>query len=539
MSFNKPFTLSLSPLSESQLQQQAQLLSPSKCLPRSNLCSKQLSASTRPSTPASVSCQSVCCYSSTSKADNASLYPWPFLARAAYDLPFCPPQLHSVQFKEELLKQQQNFWNREKMKSDSMQNFPQWPEEPIRCPNCTRCFHSQRHLTAHLLSETAHPIPQNSASASMKNSNTTRWSQQHHHRNLSSLKTHKCQVCGRAFSRSDMLARHMRLHTGVRPYSCIVCGLVFSRSDHLNTHMRTHTGEKPYKCPHCPYAAPRRDQISRHIRIHIQHAHERRLRKERLAAVTTAPNFFPSWFMQEMYPSDSIQQFASESNVDDNGQENQAPSIHLGDEIIVSPITFKQEPPGSPVVEVAYDDHLDAIRHDHVTSKSKSHMKKLFTVDQCRVTGNTLNNNDEDCQKTGIKPIECDTDDHDISSSPHCSHHHCTTSPALSTNDIVTYPRSYPSVASAMSCTSLMPSCAEGEDGLPSPGSFSRRSSNRSLSSSGSGVDESRVQDHIGRPANDPVKICAEEERISCEMEIFFEKCRVVGDKGGNTEGET
>merc|ERR1711981_210360 len=104
----------------------------------------------------------------------------------------------------------------------------------------------------------------------------------------SGSKAYMCDVCKRSFARSDMLTRHMRLHTGIKPYTCRICGQVFSRSDHLSTHQRTHTGEKPYRCPSCPYAACRRDMITRHMRTHARYS-----MGDAAALVEAVPNASP------------------------------------------------------------------------------------------------------------------------------------------------------------------------------------------------------------------------------------------------------
>ena len=63
-----------------------------------------------------------------------------------------------------------------------------------------------------------------------------------------------CEVCKKEFANAAHLLGHSRTHTGEKPYACEHCGRAFSYTHHLNRHVRklhTHRDEKPWKCDLC------------------------------------------------------------------------------------------------------------------------------------------------------------------------------------------------------------------------------------------------------------------------------------------------
>ncbi|VDL74384.1 unnamed protein product [Nippostrongylus brasiliensis] len=54
---------------------------------------------------------------------------------------------------------------------------------------------------------------------------------------------HKCNLCGKVFSRLWLLQGHLRSHTGQRPFGCAHCGKNFADRSNLRAHILTHTGK--------------------------------------------------------------------------------------------------------------------------------------------------------------------------------------------------------------------------------------------------------------------------------------------------------
>lgn len=80
---------------------------------------------------------------------------------------------------------------------------------------------------------------------------------------------HKCDECGKFFTKTSNFIWHEVIRTRERPYKFEVCGKAFSGSANLCLHQKIHTGEKPCKCDECGRVFTVSSNLTLHYRVPI------------------------------------------------------------------------------------------------------------------------------------------------------------------------------------------------------------------------------------------------------------------------------
>ncbi|XP_019773306.1 zinc finger protein 814 isoform X2 [Dendroctonus ponderosae] len=78
------------------------------------------------------------------------------------------------------------------------------------------------------------------------------------------LKVHKCNICGKDFSRPNHLKRHMSSHSENKPFTCEICTKSFVRKDHLLQHQKLHEQQEELPCDICGKSFGRADHLAKH-----------------------------------------------------------------------------------------------------------------------------------------------------------------------------------------------------------------------------------------------------------------------------------
>ena len=139
-------------------------------------------------------------------------------------------------------------------------------DKPFKCDECGKCYSDHDTLGRHKRVHTGEkPFVCKHCGIRFTWPQTLK---KHCHTEHGESLKFQCPDCGKAFTDSNRLEEHVRIHTGERPYLCNICGKTFTTDKGLNRHIKIHTGEKAYSCEVCGKLFTQSNARNVHMKTH-------------------------------------------------------------------------------------------------------------------------------------------------------------------------------------------------------------------------------------------------------------------------------
>lgn len=87
------------------------------------------------------------------------------------------------------------------------------------------------------------------------------------HRQNHQISRNECDICGKGFSTTGVLARHQKIHSEEKNWKCTHCDKSFNQKGSLLRHSLVHSDMKPFTCDECDRAFTQRHLLTKHIEM--------------------------------------------------------------------------------------------------------------------------------------------------------------------------------------------------------------------------------------------------------------------------------